>query len=228
LLLTKSGDDFAVMNMHFKLGLYEHQSASAIDGLINMISQNFDAILDQGNADNIESIKITCYEPAFGIIGDPAKRTPTTRQSADHSMVYIISSILRKALEKHANISREHTPEDLWKYLMLVPQDYSQNALFNETTRKLMDKIEFEHGGAEYDEQYPKGIPTSISIKTAKGGVFDSGMVLFPGGHAQNETVSLSSILQHKFIRLGQLGLEKQDLVQMVLRLEGIGDLTNE
>ena len=38
LVLTKSGDDFAVMGMHFKLGLYEHQSASAIDGLINMIS----------------------------------------------------------------------------------------------------------------------------------------------------------------------------------------------
>lgn len=39
------------------------------------------------------------YEPAFGIIGDPAKKTPSTRQSADHSMVYIISTILRKAYE---------------------------------------------------------------------------------------------------------------------------------
>ena len=34
IVLSKTGDDFAVMNMHFKLGLYEHQSASAIDGLI--------------------------------------------------------------------------------------------------------------------------------------------------------------------------------------------------
>ena len=92
------------MNMHFKLGLYEHQSASAIDGLINMISNNYKEILDNGNTDNIQKIKITSYEPAFGIIGDPAKRNPTTRQSADHSMVYIISSILRKAFEKHDNI----------------------------------------------------------------------------------------------------------------------------
>ena len=38
LVLTHSGSDFAVMRMHFKLGLYEHQSASAIDGLINIIS----------------------------------------------------------------------------------------------------------------------------------------------------------------------------------------------
>lgn len=39
------------------------------------------------------------YEPAFGIIGDPAKRNPTTRQSADHSMVYIVSTLIRKAYE---------------------------------------------------------------------------------------------------------------------------------
>ena len=85
------------MGMHFKLGLYEHQSASAIDGVISLISRNLDKILDGGNSDNISKIKITSYEPAFSIIGDPAKRNPTTRQSADHSMVYIISSILRKA-----------------------------------------------------------------------------------------------------------------------------------
>jgi 2-methylcitrate dehydratase len=30
LVLSKSGEDFAVMGMHFKLGLYEHQSAGAI------------------------------------------------------------------------------------------------------------------------------------------------------------------------------------------------------
>ena len=32
-----------------------------------------------------------------------------------------------------------------------------------------MEKIEFQHGGQKYDDLYPKGIPTSISIKT-KGG----------------------------------------------------------
>ena len=228
IVLSKSGDDFAVMGMHFKLGVYEHQSASAIDGLINIISENVDGVLDGGNSDNIERIKITSYEPAYGIIGDPAKKNPTTRQSADHSMCYIMASILRKAFEKHEHISDEHTAEDLWKYLMLIPQDYSYNALYNEVTRKLMTKIEFEHGGESYDSQYPKGIPTSISIKTANGKEFDSGFVLFPGGHSQNETVSLTNILQHKFVRMGQLALEKDDLVPFVLNLENIGDLSNE
>lgn len=51
------------------------------------------------NIDIIESIKVIAYEPAFGIIGDPAKRDPHTRQSADHSMVYILSTMLRKAFD---------------------------------------------------------------------------------------------------------------------------------
>jgi len=228
IVLSKSGADFAVMQMHFKLGLYEHQSASAIDGLINMVATHTDAILDGGNSDNISKIKITSYEPAYGIIGDPAKRNPLTRQSADHSMVYILSSVLRKAFEKVDNISAEHSIDDLWKYLMLLPQDYSKDALFNEVTRKLMTKIEFEHGGAEYDSQYPKGIPTSISIETGKGESFDSGLVLFPGGHSANQTVSLQSILKHKFIRLGSLALEKDELVSFVSNLENIQDLSNE
>jgi 2-methylcitrate dehydratase len=35
--LAAGGDDFAVMGEHFKLGLYEHQSASAIAGLLTLI-----------------------------------------------------------------------------------------------------------------------------------------------------------------------------------------------
>lgn len=111
---------------------------------------------------------------------------------------------------------------------MLLPHDYGKSALFNEVTRKLMTKIEFEHGGKEYDDLYPKGIPTSIQIKTNNGKDYDSGLVLFPGGHSQNETVSLSNIMQHKFIRIGQLALEKDDLVKFVLNLENIRELDNE
>jgi len=58
-------------------------------------------------------------------------------------MVYIISTLLRKACEKYENILDDQSLEDLWKYLMLTPFDYSKNALFSETTRAIMEKIEF-------------------------------------------------------------------------------------
>lgn len=85
------------MGMHFKLGLYEHQSAGALEGLQKMVYES--KFPTQYSIDDIENINIVAYEPAFGIIGDPAKKTPSTRQSADHSMVYIVSTILRKAYE---------------------------------------------------------------------------------------------------------------------------------
>ena len=36
---------------------------------------------------------------------------------------------------------------DLWKKLILMPEDYSYNAVWNENTWKLMEKIELEYGG---------------------------------------------------------------------------------
>ena len=91
IILGFEGDDFAVMGMHFKLGLYEHQSAGAIAAVVQLIYDH--KFITHNDYDNIQKILITAYEPAFGIIGDPAKRDPKTRQSADHSMVYISNII---------------------------------------------------------------------------------------------------------------------------------------
>ncbi|MCE2882510.1 MAG: MmgE/PrpD family protein, partial [Planctomycetaceae bacterium] len=40
LVLSHSGSDFAVMGMHFKLGLYEHQSAGALQGVLTLLREN--------------------------------------------------------------------------------------------------------------------------------------------------------------------------------------------
>ncbi len=76
----RSGSDFAVMGMHFKLGLYEHQSAGALQarcanqrrpqrcetesnrpstqGLIENLRKHPELAVDGA----IESISIRCYE----------------------------------------------------------------------------------------------------------------------------------------------------------------------
>lgn len=54
----------------------------------------------------------------------------------------------------------------IWKKLFLAPADYGSQGLNDPNTRKLMETIEFEHGGAEYDSKYPDGIPTSVIITT--------------------------------------------------------------
>ena len=194
LTLATSGDDFAIMGMHFKLGLYEHQSAGAIQGLLDVLRATPELLAD---ASQLRRIRITIYQPAFGIIGDPAKRDPRTRQSADHSMVYIIATLLRKAFE---------SAQAGWGELMLVPSDYDDIALFHPLTRELMQRIEFVHGGSAYDDKYPDGIPTTLEVEHTRLGQLSSGLVMYPLGHARNASAELPSVLELKFQRLVSLG----------------------
>ena len=61
--------------------------------------------------------------------------------------------------------------DELWKSLFLAPHDYTHDAIFDPTTRALMSKIVFEHGGKEFDDNYPDGIPTEIVITDKDGKV---------------------------------------------------------
>ncbi|OEH80534.1 hypothetical protein cyc_02337 [Cyclospora cayetanensis] len=215
--LTMEGSDFAVMNMHFKLGLYEHQSAGALEGLIQLLSRHPEMYK---SPDAISAIEVLAYQPAFGIIGDRAKRNPVTRQSADHSMVYIVATLLRKAIEMK-NLPK--TSDGIWCTLMLSPHDYSKDAIHNPKTRALMEKVQFVHGGPEFDSKYPEGIPTQVKVTLKDGSKLDSGMVLFPAGHSSNSSANLQQLLNHKFRLLGSLALPEKtvdSMIQKMLHLE--------
>jgi 2-methylcitrate dehydratase len=221
LRLARAGDDFAIMGMHFKLGLYEHQSAGALQGLINLINRA-PHLLDSASGERITKILVRAYEPAFGIIGDPAKRDPKTRQSADHSMLFLVCTMLRKALELR---SVKKGAKLGWKELMLTPHDFDPGALHNDLTRSLMAKMSFEHGGPDYDAKYPDGIPTSMVITDDQGAAHDSGLVMYPGGHARNsagpDVVDLEEILAHKFETLGKLAAaDPRPIIKRLSNLE--------
>jgi 2-methylcitrate dehydratase len=222
LVLSHSGDDFSVMGMHFKLGLYEHQSAGALQGLIDLLYANAE-LLEPGK---IKRIVIKAYEPAFGIIGDPAKRDPHTRQSADHSMVYIVGTMLRKAIENAVLVRDASGSDSVWKAIMLLPYDYSPSAINNKQTRDLMALMEFEHGGPDYDAKYPDGIPTSMIVEDKDAKSYDSGFVMYPAGHARNTSADLKGILAHKAAKLAELGLpDGKSPNELVDRLNSIGRL---
>ncbi len=224
LVLTHSGEDFAVMGMHFKLGLYEHQSAGALHGLMTLLSRHPEILADPKGIRAIASIKITAYEPAYGIIGDPAKRDPHTRQSADHSMVFIVARALRKAFDAAAGEGFPPDADGAWERLMLEPADYAREAIFDERTRAIMKTIAVQHGGPEYDRRYPDGIPTSIVIRTASGQTHDSGLVMYPAGHARNTESDLDRLLEHKWRVLAALA--STDPQRIIGRFQSIGRLS--
>jgi 2-methylcitrate dehydratase len=195
LTLATSGDQFAIRGMHFKLGLYEHQSAGAIQGLLDVLAR-VPVLLTEHEL--IHTIRVTIYEPAYHIICDPYKWDPTTRQSADHSLPYIVATLLRKAIE-------QRTAD--WRALMLLPTDYDDAALGHPLTRQLMKRVTLQHGGPEFDRHYPEGIPTEVTLEHPTFGSLSSGLVMFPTGHAGNTTAPLQDLLDYKWQALAALAV---------------------
>jgi 2-methylcitrate dehydratase len=60
LALTHSGDDFAIMGMHVKLGLYEHQSAGALQGVVDVLRASPELLA--AGADNVASMTVVAYQ----------------------------------------------------------------------------------------------------------------------------------------------------------------------
>ena len=212
LSLAIRGDDFAVMGMHFKIGLYEHQSAGALQALIELLTAN-PALLE--TVEDWQRIQVSLYEPACSIIADPAKQDPQTRQSADHSMVYILSTTLRKALESGCTD---------WANLMLMPEDYDRSNLMNPLTRRIMQLIQIVHGGPEFDARYPDGIPSKLDIEHKTLGPVSSQLVMYPEGHARNTSGRLDELLQLKFRKLAAHGVANVD--ELYDSLTGLQDAT--
>src|SRR5204863_7422737 len=126
----------------------------------------------------------------------------------------IVATLLRKALAANVSGLRVQGSAEFWKTFMQMPEDYSDEALFDPLTRELMGKIDFRHGGPEYDAKYPDGIPTSIEIEHRTLGTLKSGLVMYPEGHARNTSGSLSRLLDNKFEKLAGLGVSDTRALQ--------------
>jgi 2-methylcitrate dehydratase len=139
-------------------------------------------------------------------------------------MIYIIATLLRKAFDQWEELAGVSDPAEVWRQLMLLPDDYSDASLVEPLTRSLMERIDFEHGGPEYDARYPDGIPTSLVIEHAELGALDSGLVMYPIGHARSASPALESLLAHKFRLLASAGVE--DAGALAQRLERLDELS--
>jgi 2-methylcitrate dehydratase len=85
-----------------------------------------------------------------------------------------------------------------------------------------MERIDFRHGGPEYDARYPDGIPTSLEIDHRTLGTLASGLVMYPEGHARNTSGRLPALLAQKFRRLAGLGVA--DVQGLLARLTNLAD----
>ncbi len=212
--LGLSGDAFAINGMHFKLGLYEHQSAGGLQAVIDTLARQPGLAAD---LEAVREIRVAIYEPAYSIIADPAKRTPTTRQSADHSLPYILARTLLKA--QAATAAGCDSPG--WAELMLLPGDYADAAIADPAAASIISRMSIEHGGEAFDGAYPEGIPTSVTIDHAVEGEVGGDLVMFPSGHARSDPDATAAMVDLKFDRLVAGAVADPEALRSRVRLAG-------
>ena len=158
--------------------------------------------------DEVERVDIDAFFVALDLMGSPDKWTPTTRETADHSVPFAVATALRDG-RVDADSFRDE--------LVLDP---AMHAFLKERVHLAED--------AAFTAAYPEAFPSRVSIRLQSGEVLVS-EVTHPMGHARNPLSDEQ--LQDKLLDLAtpNLGrarsLEVLDLLENLSELEDVGRL---
>ena len=155
--LAPPGGELSITRSNLKFFLSEYHSQSPITAALQLSREV--------KADEIESITIHTYWFAWHEIGsEPEKWHPTTRESADHSLPYIISAVLIDGAFSDAVFSDERIRD---------PKVHA-----------LADKVSVKED-PEFTRRFSAEIPCRLEVRTRAGGV-KSAVVDYPRGHYRN------------------------------------------
>lgn len=124
---------------------------------------------------SINEINVYTYEAAISILADEEKWDPKNKETADHSLPFIIASTLLN--------------KDFWVN--------SYNDIRNNTVLSLMKKIKVIED-KEYTKEYPEKLPVKIVIKSNNKNYESE--VTIPAGHYLNPMTDRE--VETKFVRL--------------------------
>ncbi len=150
-------DRYAIQESNLKLQPAEYHSQALLDLV--------PAILRRTPLDGIASVDIETYWMAYSEIGsEPAKWTPETRETADHSLPFLLGSALLDG--------------GLWL------DSFSEARLHDPTLRQLMQRIHVTEDPG-LTARYPKELPSRLRITTHDGDIFTLATT-YPRGHFRN------------------------------------------
>lgn len=160
-----------ILSTHVKYFPAEHHAQSAIEAAL--------LLRDRLSPGKIREVTIECFEVATSIIGsEPEKWKPTTRETADHSMPYLVAAALVDGTVTLAQ--------------------YERRRFADADIRTLMKKTKVVARPA-YSRRYPVDMPTRLVVKSA-GGRVESAEVLRPKGYAGRPMTDAD--IRSKFDRL--------------------------
>jgi 2-methylcitrate dehydratase len=154
---TEDGRPFRIAQTTLKCLASEGHSLSPISAALELSRQIA--------AEDIQAVTVFTYRFAWNVIGrEPEKWRPTTRESADHSMPYIVAATLLDGSFTDAVFAPER--------------------LQDPRIRALMDRIAVRED-PELTRQFPERLPCRIEI-VARNGERTTATVEYPRGHYRN------------------------------------------
>ncbi len=163
------------------------------------------ALREDVDIEDIQAISVHTYRYGLEMTADgPAKWRPQTRETADHSLPFLLAMGLREGF-----VGPEH----------YIPQHYTDPHMLD-----LMDKVTVAEEG-QYSEQFPHVQTQRVEVRTHSGAHLVK-QVDFPKGHPENPMTDIE--VQTKFRRLttSSLSTEQADAaIAAVLDLENMTDL---
>jgi 2-methylcitrate dehydratase len=183
------GKHWRILDTHTKFFPAEHHAQSAIEAAL--------ALRPQLSARRIRQITVAGFDVATAIIGsEKEKWSPTTRETADHSLPYLVSIAL---LEGGVTL-----------------EQYQRARYLNADVKKLMRTVRVK-SDARYTRLYPKQMPTRLTIQLADGKTL-SAEVMRPKGYA-GRPMSWDDVAE-KFERLSSAALSERGRRRIVSRVE--------
>jgi 2-methylcitrate dehydratase len=135
----------------------------------------------------IDRVTIKTFSVAVEIIGgEPEKWAPGTRETADHSMPYLVAAALLDG--------------------EITDRQFTDERITRSDIRSLMARTRVVEQ-ADLTARYPEGIPTIVEVADAAGRVHSARMD-FPPGHSRNPLTDAQ--VDEKFLRLAAPALDQR------------------
>ncbi len=160
---------------------------------------------DKVALDDIAEITVDSYGAAVMMMGnDPTRWAPSTRETADHSMPYVVASALLDGAVNDAS--------------------FSDARLADATLSRLMAKVKVRRD-ERLESHYPEGAPGRVSIRTNSGAMHVK-EVIYPQGHFKNPVSDTRVVEKFHELTAARLTQARRDRVlEMLWGLDKVDDV---
>ncbi len=173
------GRPFAIERTNFKFFAAEYHAQAPLAMAL--------ALRGKVGTEEIEAIEVQIYAMAYSEIGsEPAKWDPRTRETADHSLPYMLAVALRDG--------------------RITPASFEPQRYLDPSLRPVMNRIRVAES-PEFTRRFPQELGSQIDVITRSGQRFTA-RAEYPKGHARNPMTDDDVETKFRDLSLDVLGVE--------------------